>query len=130
MAKPKPFHQTLELPSTFSVMDDYIRKHKLKLTEQVVASIEFAINNDLPNVEVFNFQGTEFIVMLSSSTFKENLDNIMVYYIGSEQYEFCTHVTKVQQLLNHEKTNEQKKRHKPKNSPKSKNKGYDSNQDG
>ena len=110
-------------------MDDYIDKHKSKLTEQVVASIEFAINNDLSNVEVFNFQGSEFMVVLSSSTFKENLDNIMAYYIGTEQYEFCTRVTKVQKLLNNEKTNEQKKRHKPKNSPKSKNKGYDSDQD-
>lgn len=130
MAKPKTFHQTLELPSEFSVMDDYIGKYKSKLTEQVVASIEFAINHDLSNVEVFNFQGTEFIVVLSSSTFKENLDNIMAYYIGSEQYEFCTRVTKVQNLLKHEKTNEPQKRHKPKNSPESKNKGYDSNQNG
>ena len=110
-------------------MDDYISKHKSKLTEQVVASIEFAINNDLPAVEVFNFQGSEFMVVLSSATFKENLDNIMAYYIGAEQYEFCARVTKVQKLLNNEKTNEQKKRHKPKNSPKSKNKGYDSDQD-
>jgi hypothetical protein len=129
MAKPKTFHQTLELPSAFSVMDDYIGKHKSKLTEQVVASIEFAINNDLPTVEVFNFQGSEFMVVLSSSTFKENLDNIMAYYISTEQYEFCARVTNVQKLLNNEKTNEQKKRHKPKNSPKSKNKGYDSDQD-
>lgn len=118
--------QSKTLPSDFQSMDEFVSKNKIELTEQVISSIEFAINNDLNDVEVFNFKDTDFIVILNVSTFKENLENIYNFYISTEQYEFCGRVLKLQKLLNQEKTNEQKKRHKSKNTSKPKNKGRNS----
>lgn len=108
-------------------MDEYVTKHKTELTQQVVMAVEFALKNNLSNVEVFNFSETDFIVVMCVSTFKENLENIYDYYIDSEQYEFCDRVLKLQQIINQKKPNEQKKRHKSKGSPKSKNKGLNPN---
>jgi hypothetical protein len=108
-------------------MEEFVIKHKSELTEQVVTAIEFALKNNLSNVEVFNFSKTDFIVVLNISTFKENLDNIYNYYINTEQYEFCERVLNLQKIINQEKPNEQEKRHKSKSSPKSKNKGLNPN---
>jgi hypothetical protein len=116
------------LPANFDIMDQFVSKNKTELTEQVISSIEYAINNDLTDIEVFNFQDTEFIVILNVSNFKENLENIYNYYISTEQYEFCDRVIKLQKILNQENNNEQKKRHKSKNTSRSKNKRRDTNQ--
>ena len=115
------------IPSEFKSMEEFVIKHKSELTEQVVTAIEFALKNNLSNVEVFNFSKTDFIVVLNISTFKENLDNIYNYYINTEQYEFCERVLNLQKIINQEKPNEQEKRHKSKSSPKSKNKGLNPN---
>lgn len=108
-------------------MDEYVTKHKSELTEQVITAIEFALKNNLTNVEVFDFSDTDFIVVLNTSTFKENLENIYDYYIDTEQYEFCERVLNLKQIINQEKPNEQEKRHKSKSSTKSKNKGLNPN---
>lgn len=114
--------QSKTLPSDFKSMDEFVLKNKIELTEQVISSIEFAIDNNLSDIEVFNFKDTDFIVVLNFSMFKENLENIYNYYISTEQYEFCGRVSKLKHLLNQDKTNEQKKRHKSKNTSKPKNK--------
>lgn len=119
--------QTKTIPSEFKTMDEYVTKHKSELTEQVITAIEFALKNNLTNVEVFDFSDTDFIVVLNTSTFKENLENIYDYYIDTEQYEFCERVLKLTQIINQEKPNEQEKRHKSKSSTKSKNKGLNPN---
>jgi hypothetical protein len=119
--------QSKVLPSEFKTMEEFVIKNKFKLTEQVVSSIEFALKNNLSNVEVFSFRNTDFIVVLNVSTFKENLENIYNYYINTEQYEFCERVSKLQKIINQQKPNEQEKRHKSKSPSKSKNKGFNSN---
>ena len=119
--------QTKTIPSEFKSMEEFVIQNKSALTEQVVTAIEFALKNNLSNVEVFNFSKTDFIVVLNTSTFKENLENIYSYYINTEQYEFCERVLKLQKIINQEQPNEQEKRHKSKSSSKSKNKGHNPN---
>jgi hypothetical protein len=112
-------------------MEMFVAENKSVLTEQVVASIAYAIEKNLSNVEVFRFQNTDYIVVLNVETFKDNLDNIYNYYITTEQYEFCNRVVELQQkLINHLNPNEQKKttkRQQSKNSTKLKNKRHDTN---
>lgn len=120
-----------ELPSDFQTMEKFVGDNKTVLTEQVVSSIEYALAKNLSNVEVFKFHDTDYIVILSIETFKDNLDNIYNYYVASEQYEFCKRVVDVQQkLINHLKPHEQKKtnkRQQSKNSTKPKTKGHGAN---
>lgn len=110
-------YNSLSMPCEYDVLENFIINNKLKLMEQVVASIEYAINHNLPSVEVFNFKKSEFIVVLEYSTFEYNIDSILRYYIEMELYEFCDRVNKLKQKLNkHEKIKE--KRYKSKNSSK------------
>jgi len=107
------------LPCEYDEMEKYIIENKTILTKKVVDSIEHALNNKLTNIEVFKFKNSDYIVLLNSLSFKENLEFIFKYYIETEQYEYCQCVKKVQKLL--DTKNEQKKRYKPKGSPKHKN---------
>lgn len=111
-----------ELPSDFQQMEKFVGDNKSVLTEQVVSSIEYALDKNLSNVEVFKFHDTDYIVVLGVETFEDNLDNIYNYYVATEQYEFCKRVVEVQQkLINHLKPNEQKKTTKGRKGQQSKN---------
>ena len=112
----------LTLPSDYIEMENFIVKDKVKLTEQIVTSVYYALDNNLNSIEVFNFKDSDFIVDLEYSTFKDNVDNIFEYYLKTERYEFCNRVKKLKLLL---EQHEQKKRYKPKGLSKHKNKGND-----
>jgi len=97
-------HDPVILPSDHSQMELYVRNNKVKLMEQVIFSINYALINNLPSIEVFKFQKSDFIVVLDRSTFDENIKNIYDFYIQNELYELCDRVIGVQKLLNsHEK---------------------------
>lgn len=102
MAK-KPLTVTYKpytLPSEFSEMDDFIKNNKTIMTEQVVSSIEYAIEKKLEIVEVFKFKKSNFVITLSQETFKQNLENVYNYYISTEKYELCTRIKKIKEKLN------------------------------
>ena len=113
------FH-VLTLPSDYEEMEVFIQNNKVKLTEQIVLSVQYALSNGFSSVEVFNFEASDFIVILDQSTFKENINNIFEYYIKTEQYEFCDRLVKLKkQIEQHEQKYQE--RHKSKSSPKRKN---------
>lgn len=88
------------LPSDFSEMDNFIKHNKTIMTEQVVSSIEYALEKKLEIVEVFKFKKSEFVITLSYETFKQNLENVYNYYISTEKYELCTRIKKIKDKLN------------------------------
>jgi len=100
MAKKLLRHTPYILPQEYSDMNEFIEKNKLKLTEHVVSSIEFAVNNNLDMVEIFNFDNSGFIVTIEKSSYSENLENIYKYYIETEQYELCRRLKNTQTKLN------------------------------
>lgn len=111
----------MTLPSDYEEMERYIETNKVMLMENIISSISYALENNLPNVEVFNFKNSDFIVILERNMFINNLDNIYDYYIKNEIYECCDRVIKLKQLINNPNYNEQKKRYKSKSSSKRKN---------
>jgi RNA-binding protein YhbY len=116
--KYKPFI----LPSDFNELETYVISNKTGLTEKVVSSIEFALKNNLTVVEVFNFKNSDFIITISKSEFRENIQNIYNFYLKEELYELCGRVKEVELLLDKKpKTNEKKpktNRHESDNSTK------------
>lgn len=88
------------LPSDFSEMDIFIGKNKTIMTEQVVSSIEYALEKKIEIVEVFKFKKSNFVITLSHNTFKQNLENVYNYYISTEKYELCARVKKIEEKLN------------------------------
>jgi len=96
---------SLTLPSDYDEMKMFIIKNKVKLTEQIVLSVQYALDNGISSIEVFNFEYSDFIVILEKSNFKENLNNILNFYLETEQYEFCDKLIKLKKEL---ETHEQK----------------------
>lgn len=93
-------YESYLLPSDFSEMDTFIENNKTIMTEQVVSSIEYAIEKNLEIVEVFRFKKSDFVITLSHETFKKNLENVYNYYISTEKYELCTRIKKIEEKLN------------------------------
>lgn len=76
-------------------LEDYIINNKILLTEHIISCIEYAISKELPNIEIFNIDNSNYIINLDQVSYKENLQGIYDYYIKTEQYENCTHLIKV-----------------------------------
>ena len=95
------------LPANDKELESFISKYKVDMTQQVIASIEFAVKHDLPIIEVFQFKGSNFVVTISAKEFESNLENIFNYYLEEEQYELCQRVIDLKEKLKqyrHEKT--------------------------
>jgi hypothetical protein len=88
------------LPSGFDEMDSFIEKNKDVMTEQVVSSIEYALEKHIDIIEVFTFKDSNFVITLSYENFNQNLNNVYSYYIRAEKYEYCTRIKKLQLKLN------------------------------
>lgn len=99
---------TYVLPSVNEELASFITKHKYDMMEQVVSSIEYAIEHKLPMVEVFQFKGCQFVVTLSEREFEANLDNIYNSYMQDEAYELCPRVVKLRNLVKRIKNEESK----------------------
>jgi hypothetical protein len=87
------------LPSDNKIMEAYIKRNKIRLTEQALSSIEYAVNNKLPFIEVFNFSNSNFIISISEKDYLQNVDHIYNFYLETEQYELCHRVVRLQTLL-------------------------------
>ena len=85
----------MSLPFEYHEMESFIQKNKAKLMEQIVVSVQYALDNDYTSVEVFSFKNSDFIVILEWSDFKDNIDNIFEYYVQTEQYEYCDRLVKL-----------------------------------
>jgi hypothetical protein len=114
------FH-VLTLPSDYEEMEIFIKNNKVKLTEQIVLSVQYALINGFSSVEVFNFEDSDFIVILDQSTFKDNIDNVFEYYIKTEQYEFCDRLVKLKKQIEQHEQKQQEIRYKSKSSSNRKN---------
>jgi hypothetical protein len=114
------FH-VLTLPSDYEEMEIFIQNNKVKLTEQIVLSVQYALSNGFSSVEVFNFEDSDFIVILDQSAFKDNIDNIFEYYIKTEQYEFCDRLVKLKKQIEQHEQKQQEIRYKSKSSSRRKN---------
>ena len=89
----------LVLPSNNIELEEYSSKNKIKLMEHVINTIHYAIEENLPSVEVFQFKNSDFVITISENEYMNNINNIMNYYIKNEKYEYCSKVTQLQTML-------------------------------
>lgn len=96
-------YNVFKLPSNFNLMEEFISKNKAFLTEKVLDSISYAIENDLQDVDVFTFDNDEeYYITLPVESFFNNLKMIYEFYIQDEKYELCQRLVDLQnKLKNH-----------------------------
>ena len=87
------------LPSGDNELRSFSQQYKVDMMEQVVSSIEAAVSNKFPAIEVFQFKNSEYVITLLAKDFLSNLDNIYEYYMSHEVYEFCPRVIQLQKTL-------------------------------
>ena len=87
------------LPSENKDLQSFSQKFKVDMMEQVVGIIEFAVEHDLPIIEVFQFKNSDFVITLSEKDYLTNLDNIYTYYMQKEEYENCPKVVRLRKTL-------------------------------
>ena len=87
------------LPSTDEELKTFVNVHKIDMMERVLYSIEYAIQNKLPIVELFQFKNSKFVITISEQEFEQNLDNIYKYYMENEIYELCPRAIQLQKLV-------------------------------
>ena len=99
-------NDVVELPSDNNKMEKFIQTNKTHLTEKALSSIEFAVDNKLPFVEVFKFNNSDFVITISEKDFLLNVDHIYKFYLESEKYELCPRVVRLKSILKTLNTNE------------------------
>lgn len=95
------------LPSPNDEMRKFVDKFRIDMMEHVVSSINFAVENKMPIVEVFQFKNSPFVVTITEKEFIPNLEHINKFYVANEIFELCPRVEKLRQDLqrkNNEKT--------------------------
>lgn len=99
------------LPSDNKDLQSFSKKFKVDMMEQIVNTIEYALEHRLSIVEVFQFKNSDFVITLSEKDYLVNLNNIYLYYMKNESYEYCGRVAKLQKTLNEKsvKTNDENK---------------------
>jgi hypothetical protein len=102
MAKNKVVNNVFDyyiLPTDSVDQISFIKKNKDDMIQQMVNSIEYAVNNKLPYIEVFQFKNSRFVIILSSKDYLPNLDHALNYCTEKELYELCPKITKLQNIL-------------------------------
>lgn len=82
-------HELVKLPADNVEMENYIENNRDKLYNDVVSAIDYAIDKKMPIIEVFNFERSAFVVVISMKDFRDNLDNIFSGSLKTENYELC-----------------------------------------
>ena len=87
------------LPSNNSELESFAINNKLKLMEQIVQSIEYAVDNNLSDIEGFQFKNSDFIITISEKDYLINIDNIFNHYMQCEAYEYCPRIIKLKETI-------------------------------
>jgi hypothetical protein len=92
-------NETYILPSDNAEMEKFVEKFKADMMFHVINSIEYALKNKLPMVELFSFKSSDFVITLAEKEFDANLSHIQEYYQQSNLFEFCPKIEELRKLL-------------------------------
>ena len=87
------------LPSEHKELESFSKKFKVDMMEHVIDSIEHAVKEDLPLIEIFQFKNSDFVITIGEKDYISNVDNIFNYFIENELYENCDKIVKLQSIL-------------------------------
>jgi flagellar biosynthesis regulator FlbT len=98
----------LHIPSDSFALETELTQKKSKYMEQIYKSFEtHYIDNKIvkKKLKVFQFRGTNLIVILKHAHYVTNLKNLLDYYIIDEQYEKCKLINNIINYINNKDSN-------------------------
>jgi hypothetical protein len=87
------------LPSANIEMETFIDKNRNELMHRVVELIGYGIEKNYDAVEVVEFDGSGYIVMIRKTDYEENLNHLFDVAMSTENYELCGKIHEVRQLI-------------------------------
>jgi hypothetical protein len=87
------------LPSSNIDMENFLDTNREKISEFVADVIGYGVDKNLSGVEVFLFDKSDYLVIISKKDFRENLNHIMETSLKSENYELCGRVHAIIQKM-------------------------------
>lgn len=105
----KNANEVFQLPSSNIEMENFVQKNKIEIFESIADRIDYAVNKNLSGVEIFQFDKSNYIVVLNKKDFKENLDNIFDYSMSIENYELCGRIHSIRKTLGQPKLSKKQK---------------------
>ena len=97
----KPSPQYI-LPSDNSELASFVKEYKIDMMSHVIKSIEYAIENNTPLAEVFQFKNSEFVITINKKDYLTNLNNIYEYFLQNEVYEYCDKIVRLRDIINNQ----------------------------
>ena len=88
----------LKIPSSYSQLDQDLKKNKLKYMNYIYDLIISETEDDKitkEKINVFKFENTNLIVSIASNHYKEVVDNLLNYYIKLELFENCNKLKRI-----------------------------------
>ena len=73
-------------------MELYVNKNRYHLMQVVVDNIEFAMDNNRPAAEPFQFKNAPYVVLICQNDFRENLEHVFDVSIKDEKFEMCAKI--------------------------------------
>ena len=101
------------LPSEHSELEVFSKEFKIDMMEHILNSIDLAVKENLPLIEIFQFKNSDFVITLSDKDYLTNLENIYSYFLEHEKYEYCNKLIQLQKTLkekSEQNTDEKEKR--------------------
>jgi hypoxanthine phosphoribosyltransferase len=113
--KKQPANKTPEtciLPCSNLEMEQFLDNNKKKLREHVVNFIDYAVDENLKQVPVFQFKNTNFIVIVFREKFMESLEDIFKTSLHEENYELCAKIKNIENKIKTPKLVKELKKYK------------------
>lgn len=91
----------ITIPSTNSDLDADLTKNKEKYINFIYEEfVKLLKENVMPeHIKIFNFSGTDLQVIIRSSNYISNIDNLLNHYINKEEYEKCSKLNKLKDRI-------------------------------
>lgn len=75
--------------NSFAVLQEFISKHEDLQYKFLLKNIKYAIENNMPAIDLFRMGATPVVSRVEHSNYKTQLGKMQQYFIGSEEYEFA-----------------------------------------
>lgn len=94
-----PENDTYILPSSTDDMKTFVEKFKIDMMEHIVDSIELAVKNKLPIVELFQFKDSDYVITIATKEYDLNLEHIRNVYQSNNMSELCPRIEQLREIL-------------------------------
>ena len=86
-------------PTGYADIAEFLAAHEAEVNEASLSAIHNAVELDLDQVPAFAVKGVEEIFMIHRSEFQRQVQRLLNYYSGLEEFELCIVLQELEQKI-------------------------------